>query len=205
MSLGYARDTRDSFLRPRRGGQLELTGTLYDPLLGSTVHLKQVQVFVTRYRLPRAGWVGVVGLDAVNRWGELFYKGGLVPGGPGLRARLRRRQHRRLAGAATAAGPRGRHHLVLRSELRHDLLPRFTLDLPILGVVDVQLEAALFADAGFLWSRDRFLLPDGARTRIHGAGGGLRAYTPVGDVLRCEFGLGEAGRYEIHLGSGMRF
>jgi outer membrane protein assembly factor BamA len=205
VSLGYARDTRDSFLRPRRGGQLELTGTLYDPLLGSTVQLKQVQIFATRYRSLPAGWVGVLGLDAVNRWGDLFYKGVSSLGGLDSVRGYGGGSIDGWAGAATAAGPRGRHHLVLRSELRHDLLPRFTLDLPILGVVDVQLEAALFADAGFLWSRDRFLLPDGARTRIHGAGGGLRAYTPVGDILRCELGLGEAGRYEIHLGSGMRF
>jgi outer membrane translocation and assembly module TamA len=93
----------------------------------------------------------------------------------------------------------------LSGELRHDLLPRFTLELPVLGVVDVQLEAALFADAGYLWSRDRFLLPEGARARVHAAGGGLRAYTPIGDVLRLELGIGEAGHYAIHLGSGMRF
>jgi len=205
VSLGYARDTRDSFLRPRRGGQLELTGTLYDPILGSTVNLRQFQVFATRYRVLPLGWVGALGGEGVNRWGELFYKGVSSLGGLDSVRGYGGGSFDGWEGATTAAGPRGRHHLLLRGELRHDLLPRFTLDLPILGVVDVQLEAALFADAGFLWSRDRFLLPDGSRTRIHGAGGGLRVYTPVGDVLRCELGLGEAGRYELHLGSGMRF
>ncbi len=205
VSFGYARDTRDSFLRPQQGGQLALTSSLYDPILGSTVYLRQLSLFVTHYRMLPLGWVGAVGLDAVNRWGELFYKGTSSLGGLDSVRGYGGGSIDGWQGAATAAGPRGRNHLVLRGELRHDLLPRFTFKLPILGVVDVQLEAALFADAGFLWSRNRFLLPDGARARIHGAGGGLRAYTPIGDVLRCELGLGEGGRYEIHLGSGMRF
>jgi len=40
---------------------------------------------------------------------------------------------------------------------------------------------------------------------VHGVGTGLRAYTPVGDVLRLEFAVGESGHYELHLGSGIRF
>jgi outer membrane translocation and assembly module TamA len=205
LSLGYARDTRDSFLRPRRGGQLELTGTLYDPLLGSTVYLRQLQLYATRFRALPANWVGAVALDALNRWGGLFYKGVSSLGGLDSVRGYGGGSIDGWVGADSPAGPRGRHHLVLRSELRHDLLPRFTLDLPVLGVVDVQLEGLVFADAGFLWSRDRFLLPDGARARVHGGGAGLRAYTPVGDVLRVELGVGEAGRYKLQLGSGMRF
>lgn len=205
IGLGYARDTRDSFLQPRRGGQFEVTGTLYDPALGSTVALRQVQLFLTHYRsLPR-GWVGALGLESLNRWGGLFYKGVSSLGGLDSVRGYPGGSIDGWVGADTPAGPRGRNHLLLRGELRRNLLPRFAVELPILGVVDIQLEAALFADAGFLWSRDRFLLPQASRTRLHGAGTGLRAYTPIGDVLRLEAALGEAGRYEIHLGSGLRF
>lgn len=205
IGLGYARDTRDSFLRPRRGGQLEATWTLHDPALGSTVALRQLQLFLTRYASLPQGWVGVLGLESLNRWGGLFYKGVSSLGGLDSVRGYGSGSVDGWVGAGTPAGPRGRNHLLLRSELRHDLLPRFAVELPILGVVDIQLEAALFADAGFLWSRDRFLLPQASRARIHGAGGGLRAYTPVGDVLRLELAVGEAGRFELHLGSGIRF
>jgi len=205
IGLGYSRDTRDSFLQPRRGGQLEVTGTFYDPALGSTVALRQLQLFLTHYRsLPR-GWVGALGLESLNRWGGLFYKSVSALGGLDSVRGYSGGSIDGWVGADTPAGPRGRNHLLLRGELRHNLLPRFAVELPILGVVDIQLEAALFADAGFLWCRDRFLLPQASRTRLHGAGTGLRAYTPIGDVLRLEAALGEAGRYEIHLGSGLRF
>jgi len=205
IGCGYSRDTRDSFLRPQRGAQFELSGILYDPTLGSSVYLRQVQLFATRYRsLPR-GWVAVLAVESLSRWGGLFYKGVSSLGGLDSVRGYGGGSIDGWVGAGTALGPRGRNHLLLQGELRHDLLPRFAVDLPILGVVDIQLESALFADAGFLWSRDRFLLPQATRARVHGVGTGLRAYTPVGDVLRLEFAVGESGHYELHLGSGIRF
>lgn len=204
VTLGYSHDSRDSFVRPASGGLLELTGTLYDPILGSSVYLRQVGVLATRYH-PLGGWVAAGGMAAVNRWGDLFYRGVTSLGGLESVRGFGESSVDGWEGADGPHGPRGRNSLVARVELRHDLLPPFTVNLPVIGVVDVQTEGALFTDAGWLWSRDRFLLPLGARARLHSGGGALRLYTPVGDVVRLELGIGEGGKAELHLGSGMRF
>lgn len=205
IGLGYSRDTRNSFSRPSAGGRIEVVGTLFDPILGSTVYQRRVSVFLSRYRKLPMNWVGTAVLEGINRWGGLFYKGVSFLGGIDSIRGHAPGSIDGWEGVDGATGPRGRNHLLLHGELRHDLLDQITLDLPLLGIVDIQGEGVLFADAGYLWSRDRFLLPEDLRESVYSLGGGLRVYTPVGDVLRVELGLAEDGSYRIHLGSGMRF
>jgi outer membrane protein assembly factor BamA len=205
LSLGYARDTRNSFTRPDRGGRIQLVGSLNDPVLGSSIYQRRARVFFTRYRALSAGWVGAFGLESMNRWGELFHRGVSFLGGIDSVRGHAPRSLDGWAGAYEESGPIGRNHLVLRGELRHDLLSRLTFNLPLLGIVDIQGEGTLFADLGFLWSEEDRPLPGIGSRRIHGWGGGLRIYTPVGDVLRLELGVSETNAYRIHLGSGMRF
>ncbi len=205
LSLGYARDTRNSFTQPDRGGQIRCVGSLYDPILGSSAYQHKASFFFTRYRALNAGWVGAFGLDAVNRWGDLFYRGVSSLGGINS---VRGHSPRSLDGWQSREeefAPLGRNHLVLRGELRHDLLSRLTFNLPLLGIVDIQGEGLLFADVGFIWSEEDLPLPGVSAKRIHGWGGGLRIHTPVGDVLRVELGISETNAYRLHLGSGLRF
>lgn len=205
LSIGYSRDTRNSFSRPTAGGRLVAIGSLYDPFFGSSVYQQQLFMFLSRYQRLPLRWVGVLALDGVNRWGGLFHRGVSYLGGIDSV-----RGHAPSAvdgwvGQGTPAGPQGRNHLALHGELRHDLLPRFTFDLPLLGMVDIQTEGAFFLDAGFLWSEEQYLIPESVRQSAYGFGGALRLYTPVGDVLRFELGLVEGGSYRFHLGTGMAF
>ena len=208
LTLGYSRDTRDSFLRPGRGGFLRLIGTLYDPVLGSSVVLRRGILRWGRYQRLPLGWTGVLALDADRQWGDLFYRGVHSLGGMDT---VRGYSSGAISGWDEPADPAelgeqlGRNRLVLHAELRRDVLPRFTLDLPVLGIVDVQGEGLLFVDAGYLWSAEETLLPSRPWKSAYGFGTGLRIYTPIGDVLRMELGLAEAGRYHIHLGSGLNF
>jgi len=205
LSLGYSRDTRNSFTRPSGGGRLMLIGTLFDPIFGSSVYQRQMFIFLSRYQTLPMNWVGAFAVDGINRWGDLLYRGVSYLGGIDSIRGYAPGAVDGWVGSDTPSGPQGRNHLTLHGELRHDLLPRFTFDLPLLGMVDIQTEGAFFLDAGYLWSTDRPLFPESARQRVFGYGGAVRLYTPVGDVIRLELGLAEDGSYRFHLGKGISF
>ncbi|MBN2171341.1 MAG: BamA/TamA family outer membrane protein [Candidatus Krumholzibacteriota bacterium] len=204
VTLGYARDGRDSYLRPTRGSRLRVYATLFDPGMGSSVSLRRTRLCLCRYqRLPR-GWVGALALDASQQWGALFHKGVYDLGGMETVRGHADGTFAGWEGHDLASGPRGRNRGVVHLELRRSVLPRLTFSLPVLGIVDLQGDGLLFLDGGLLWSGSE-LLPRGRQARALGFGVGLRLFTPFEDVLRAELGLRAGGRYEIHLGTGLDY
>lgn len=205
VAVGYSRDTRNSFTRPSAGGRIQVTGTLFDPILGSSVYQRQISAFLARYQRLGRGWVGALATSALGRQGELFYRGVSSLGGLNSVRGYAPRAVDGWVGSDSEYGARGRHSLEAHLELRHDLLSRINFRLPVLGIVDVQGEGVLFADAGHLWDEATPFKPASATKSVYGLGGGLRLYTPVGDVLRAELGVTETGQLRVHLGSTLRY
>jgi outer membrane protein assembly factor BamA len=205
LSLGFSHDTRNSILRPSAGGRFTLLSSLYRPWLDSSVSLTQMSLHLSRFRRVSARSTFALSLDGSNQWGELFYKGVQSLGGMDAVRGYRGGARDGWDGHDGPDGPQGRNRLLVRLELRHDLLRPYTFELPVLGTVDAELEGLVFADAGWLWSEPLPLVPAERRAQLHSVGLGLRLHTPIGDALRAELGLGEAGNVRLHLGAGLPF
>jgi outer membrane protein assembly factor BamA len=218
--LGYSRDTRDSFIRPTRGLRLSAAASMYDPrLLGSSVSLLQLDIFLGIVRRLPGGFIGALAMDHGTRYGTLFYRRSYSLGGMDSVRGFPSGYLNGWTESGWPAGPNGdgvyttppvtdpvgRNRLLARSELRRELFGTYTFDTPIVGVWDIAGEWLLFGDMGWLWARKQPVPPDEGGYLIYGGGVGLRIYVPFGDVLRAEFGYGSHGDYRIHLGSGLRF
>lgn len=204
VTLGYVRDSRDSYLRPTRGGRLRLYATVFDPGIGSSVSLRRTRACLCRYQRLPLGWVGALAVDARQQWGSLYHKGVYDLGGMETVRGHADGAYVGWEGHDLASGPRGRNRGVVHLELRRGVLPHWTFTLPVVGVVDLQGDGVLFVDGGLLWSGSE-LAPEGRTARALGFGVGLRLYTPFEDVLRAELGLRAGGRYEIHVGTGFDY
>ncbi|MCP4544896.1 MAG: BamA/TamA family outer membrane protein [bacterium] len=205
ISIGYFRDTRDSFIHPSTGGRFEVQASLADEILGSSIYMLRTHLRWNGYRAFNHGFVGVLAMENGTRWGELFYRGVSSLGGLNSVRSFPSGHFDGWDLNDTANGAVGRHNLILHAELRNSILPAFTIKLPVVGIVDIQTENCLFMDGGFLWNGDTPFVPSGDFIDAFGLGGGIRLYTPFGDVLRLEVGFDNEDNYCFHLGTGLKF
>ena len=91
----------------------------------------------------------------------------------------------------------GKNQLIGTFEYRFPLLTNREYILFGLAA-DLGLAAALFADTGIAWSRDRDFDPDRLQT---GVGLGLRLLAPAVDMTRLDLGYSPDGGWQIHFAS----
>jgi outer membrane protein assembly factor BamA len=205
FTLGYSHDGRDSFTRPKSGKRLDLRLQFYHPRLGSSASLRRWLLTGSSYRA--IGRFGVLAgqLKLGLQEGELFHRvvyslGGLtsVRGwAPGHFSGWD--SHDELYGA------QGRNQIILQLEWRRTLFSQRRLRVTRWWVLDFEGEILLFLDRGMLWRNGAPWDEGVAGHQALGYGGGLRIFSPLGDVLRLEFGLNPEGGWQVHLGSALPF
>ena len=205
LTVGFLLDSRRSYLRPRQGGQMQLTVTVFHPRLASSHDLRQGVLRLTRYQRLGRGKVLAGKLELDRQWGSLYHRAAWSLGGfSSLRGRASG-QISGWEGADEEAGAMGRNRLVAQLEFRCDLFPRTRFQWKRLGSVDIEGEAVFFLDAGMIWrAQSLWDLDSGNRAGL-GAGLGLRFFSPFGDILRIELGFNEIGTYQVHMGNQLPF
>ncbi len=205
ISLGYFHDDRDSFIRPRCGERFGIRVDLYQPSLGSTHSLRRWSIFAAHYK--SLGGFGVLAgnVQVGLQEGELYHRMVWSLGGFNRVRGWDSGYFNGWDGHDEPGGAQGRNSALFQLEWRGTLFGQQRWQLTRWWVLDFEGEVLLFLDGGMLW-RNGLPWEEGiAGDRALGFGGGLRIYSPLGDVLRLELGITPEGRAEVHLGNVIPF
>ncbi len=205
LSLGYSHDGRDSYIRPRCGTRFDVRVDLYHPDLGSTYSLRRWTLAASRYQsLGKAGVLaGTVQLGLQE--GDLYHRMVWSLGGMRSVRGWERGHFNGWDDHDQPGGPQGRNIGVVQLEWRRSLFGQQRWKLTRWWILDFEGEVLLFLDGGMLW-RNGLPWEEGvAGHQAMGFGGGLRIFSPLGDVLRVELGLNPKGGANFHLGNVIPF
>lgn len=188
--VGYRFDSRDSPLRPTKGGAFGVSVRATFPFdEGRDIYY----LFSNECRY----FVGLGEKSVVALLSNVDYQSGAFPsysylplGGPNS---LRGQPIRRF---------KGYHRWYQTVEWRYLVLPRVEFSLPVIHNFDVGVGLVTFVDTGIVWNGSA----DFSLDNFHGTGGvGLGFYSPIQDVFRVDFGFDLHGNYRLHTATGMRF
>lgn len=188
--LGYRFDSRDSHIRPNRGGTFFIG-------VGQSIPIEDDQDPFYRLSNQMRLFLGVTDRLVLALLSDVFYQFGSTPDyatvGIGGEGTLRGFPERRFVGLNRWYGT---------IEWRYMYLPRKVFRLPVIKEFDVGLGFVMFLDSGITWNDERDFRLDA----FHGTGGvGIRFYSPIQDVLRLDFGYSPTGEALFNAGTGVRF
>lgn len=205
LSLGYFHDGRDSFIRPRCGERFGIRIDFYQPSLGSTHSLRRWSLSGSRYQSLGSFGVLAGNIQLGLQEGELYHRMVWSLGGFNRVRGWDSAQFNGWDGNDELGGAQGRNRALFQVEWRGTLFGQQRWQLTRWWVLDFEGEILLFLDGGMLW-RNGLPWEEGiAGDQALGFGGGLRIYSPLGDVLRLELGINPEGGGEVHLGNVIPF
>lgn len=188
--LGYRFDSRDSPLRPTRGGTFGASVRATYPFDDGRETYYRFSNEVRYFTGFNENSVLAFLSSFDYQFGEFPGYSYLTLGGPGS---LRGRPSGRF---------RGYHRWFQTVEWRYQFLPRVVFSLPVIHEFDVGVGLVTFVDTGIVWNASEDFDP----THFRGTGGaGLFFYSPIQDVIRVDFGFDLHGHYRFHTATGIRF
>ncbi|HET6349960.1 MAG TPA: BamA/TamA family outer membrane protein [Candidatus Krumholzibacteria bacterium] len=189
-AIGFRFDSRDTSLKPRRGG------LFYVNLLSNFILHGQGNAYYLidndmRYfhSLDRTTVLALRSTMTVQLADYPDYIR-LGIGGPGTIRGYERSDFR------------SAHRWVQSAELRLLPWPKVLYKLPFVGLTDFQLGLVLFVDTGIGWTKKSEFAYDNFHS---GFGMGLRLFSPIQDALRLDVGYSGNGRIRPYFSTGMNF
>ncbi len=188
--IGIWRDTRDSRIRPHRGGVVSCAFLPSGGPLGGDVTFE-------RYSVAALGALSTGRSAALTAAGRFYWSRGPVP----AYLRLSLGGSESLRGHAQGEYG-GESRLDGWIEQSFPLLPKRTFSLRGGRVtLDLTVDGAVFLDAGSIW--DGHALEQGKARGRWGGGAGLRFYAPLFDLIRVDVAT-DGHDLRIYTGGGVR-
>jgi outer membrane protein insertion porin family len=188
--VGYRFDSRDSPIRPTRGGTFDTSLRATYPLDNGRDRYYRVANRVSRF-------IGFNENSVLALLSDFQYQFGDFPSYSYLR----------LGGPESLRGQpigrfKGHHRWYQTVEWRYQFLPRMVFHPPIIDEFDIGVGLVTFIDTGIVWNGTG----DFDLDNYHGTGGvGLQFFSPIQDVFRVDFGFDLHGAYHFHTATGIRF